>query len=80
MTHSEEKRDNRAITVSVQVFVSPKCPAAVIVGWLSVETVIPAHYVPGSDDVDEFTAELASRAGDDAPTVVELSAGEQYKL
>ncbi|WP_255767617.1 MBL fold metallo-hydrolase [Haladaptatus halobius] len=58
----------------------PPRDAAIVAGWLDVKTVIPVHYVPGSDEVDEFTAELANRAGEDAPAVVELSTGEQFKL
>lgn len=58
----------------------PPRDAAVAASWLDVDHVVPVHYVPGSDEVDEFEEELARRAGNDAPTVVTLSADERYDL
>lgn len=58
----------------------PPRDAAVAAAWLDVEAVIPVHYVPGSDEVAAFERELAERAGDDAPDVVELAVGDSYAL
>lgn len=58
----------------------PPRDAAVAAAWLDVDAVIPVHYVPGSEEVAEFEAELAERAGDAAPAVVELGVGDQYDL
>ncbi|SIR64399.1 L-ascorbate metabolism protein UlaG, beta-lactamase superfamily [Haladaptatus litoreus] len=58
----------------------PPRDAAVVAGRLDTETVIPVHYVPGSDEVEKFTVELADRAGENAPTIAELSPGERYEL
>lgn len=57
----------------------PPRDAALTASWLDVDTVIPVHYVPGSDEVEEFRKELDSRT-DDAPDVVELGVGGQFDL
>jgi L-ascorbate metabolism protein UlaG (beta-lactamase superfamily) len=58
----------------------PPRDAAIAASWLSVDTVIPVHYVPGSDEVDQFRRELDRRRTSDGPEVVELSADERYEL
>ena len=58
----------------------PPRDAALVASWLDVESVIPVHYVPGSDEVDAFRAELDVRAGDAAPDVVELAVGDRFEL
>lgn len=57
----------------------PPRDAAVTASWLDVDAVIPVHYVPGSDEVDEFRSELKNRAND-APDVVELGVSDRYEL
>jgi L-ascorbate metabolism protein UlaG (beta-lactamase superfamily) len=58
----------------------PPRDAAIAASWLSVDTVIPVHYVPGSDEVDQFRRELDRRRTSEGPRVVELSADERYEL
>jgi L-ascorbate metabolism protein UlaG (beta-lactamase superfamily) len=58
----------------------PPRDAAVTAVWLDVKAVIPVHYVPGSNEVDEFKTELTNRAGDDMPDVIELSIGNRYEF
>lgn len=58
----------------------PPRDAAVTAMWLDVKAVIPVHYVPGSNEVDEFRTKLADRAGDDTPDIIELSVGDRYEL
>ncbi|WP_372910789.1 metal-dependent hydrolase [Salinigranum sp.] len=58
----------------------PPRDAAIATTWLSVDTVVPVHYVPGSDEVDQFRRELDRRRTGGGPSVVELSADERYEL
>jgi L-ascorbate metabolism protein UlaG (beta-lactamase superfamily) len=58
----------------------PARDAAITARWFDVSAVIPVHYVPGSDEVDEFRAQLTERAGSDVPNIVELSVGERYEF
>jgi L-ascorbate metabolism protein UlaG (beta-lactamase superfamily) len=58
----------------------PPRDAAVATGWFDVDTVVPVHYVPGSDEVDEFRAEVSDRVGESAPDVVELSVGDEFEV
>ena len=58
----------------------PPRDAAIAASWLSVDTVIPVHYVPGSDEVDQFERELDRRRTGDSPEVLALSADECYDL
>ncbi|EJN60811.1 MBL fold metallo-hydrolase [Halogranum rubrum] len=46
----------------------PPREAAVVTEWLDVETVVPVHYVPGSDEVEAFRSHL-----DDADGTTELA-------
>jgi L-ascorbate metabolism protein UlaG (beta-lactamase superfamily) len=58
----------------------PPRDAATVASWLDVPTLIPVHYVPGSDEVADFRSHLANRSGDGTPGIVELAVGEQYEL
>ncbi|SEO20800.1 L-ascorbate metabolism protein UlaG, beta-lactamase superfamily [Halogranum amylolyticum] len=58
----------------------PPRDAAVAAGWFEESTVVPVHYVPGSDEVDEFRAEVAARSDEAAPTITELAVGDRLEL
>lgn len=58
----------------------PPRDAAVATGWFDVEAIIPVHYVPGSDELDEYRREVTNRVGESAPTIVDLSVGDRFNL
>jgi L-ascorbate metabolism protein UlaG (beta-lactamase superfamily) len=58
----------------------PPRDAAVAASWLDVETIVPVHYVPGSDEVEEFETHLRSLVSDGGPEVVALGPGERYEI
>lgn len=59
----------------------PPREAAIATDWLSVETVIPVHYVPGSDAPTRFGEHLREVAApDELPSVVTLDVDERVSL
>ena len=58
----------------------PPRDAALVASWFDDVTVVPVHYVPGSDEVDQFRSELTSRIDTNRPSIVELSVGDEYEL
>ncbi|WP_164974667.1 MBL fold metallo-hydrolase [Halegenticoccus tardaugens] len=59
----------------------PPRDAAEVVSWLDVETVVPVHYVPGSNEVREFEANVAATGrADDSPNVEVLNVGDRYRI
>lgn len=58
----------------------PPRDAATAASWFDVERIIPVHYVPGSDEVDEFETELTARTEGNHPSVAELDVNERLEL
>ena len=58
----------------------PPDDAAVAASRLAVDTVIPVHYVPGSEEVDQFRAYLEGQTDGEPPEIRQLSPGEIYEL
>lgn len=58
----------------------PPDDAAIAASWFDVGTVVPVHYVPGSDEVEAFRRALDARTDGDAPTVNALDVGDRYEL
>lgn len=58
----------------------PPREAAIVTGWLDVETVIPVHYVPGSSEIDEFMAYLTEEVKPEKrPSVANLKPFDNFK-
>ncbi|XVH33388.1 MBL fold metallo-hydrolase (plasmid) [Haloferacaceae archaeon DSL9] len=59
----------------------PPRDAVEVVSWLDVETVIPVHYVPGSDEVTTFKEKVRAKVeGENAPTIEVLGVGDRYQI
>lgn len=56
----------------------PPRDAAEVASWLDETTIIPVHYVPGSDELDEFQDRVAETADSEAVDV--LSVGDRYEF
>lgn len=51
----------------------PPREAALVTSWLEVETVIPVHYVPGSDELAAYNKHLDNQPVESRPNVANLS-------
>lgn len=58
----------------------PPRDAAIAASWFDVDSVIPVHYVPGSDEVEIFQRELDAQTNGDSPAVDMLEVGDRYEL
>lgn len=59
----------------------PPRDAAEVASWMDETTIVPVHYVPGSEEVREFKERLSTLAGSDhVPDVDVLNAGDRYQF
>ncbi|WP_158237458.1 MBL fold metallo-hydrolase [Halegenticoccus soli] len=58
----------------------PPRDAAVAASWFDVETIVPVHYVPGSDELDEFERRLRAASPEAGDAVVALDVDDRFEL
>lgn len=58
----------------------PPEDAAVVTSWLEVDTILPVHYVPGSDEPHKYRTALDRKTDGDIPHVLDLDVGEELTL